>query len=365
MKQTLGEGLNFLSKNVVNIVILVMSISCVLLFVKKNKDGKKKAENLFELYMKANENEELKGGQEDGYGGGGSMQKAFLDEKSKMLKLNKIVKLTNTVRIFIFSYPWEYTDFGLGICKHIKFNGPNQQGKIKGKWNDREDREKDAKEIFRSYTPIYVDKKKKEVHFVIRIYSPDKQFVDGGKMSIHLDKMRNNEMVKIAGPFGVLDYKGSNQFSYLSKAVQIKRHIVMIAGGTGMTPFFRLIKHMLLFDVRKGEGEQPFVTLIYANRNEEEILLKEVFDEYERTFERFKAVYSIDQCLDPTKKDTFENVGYLTEDLLRKYILKYQKLDVQVDNSDTLILMCGPPPMTAFLKKILKEDIKMENVITL
>ncbi|CAI7721182.1 oxidoreductase NAD-binding domain-containing protein [Plasmodium vivax India VII] len=362
MKQTLREGLNFLSKNVVNILILVMSISCVLLFVKKNKNDKTKAEDLFELYMKANENEELKGGKEEGQDGA-SMQKAFLDEKSKTLKLSKIVKLTNTVKIFIFSYPWEYTHFGLGICKHIKFNGPNQQGKIKGKWNDREDREKDAKEIYRSYTPIYVDRKKKEVHFVIRIYSPDEHFVDGGKMSVQLEKMRNNQTVKIAGPFGVLDYKGSNKFSYLTKAVQIKRHIVMIAGGTGMTPFFRLIKHMLLFDAR--EGEQPFVTLIYANRNEEEILLKGVFDEYERTFERFKAVYSVDECLDPTKRDTFENVGYLTEDLLRKYILKYERLGIQVDSSDTLILMCGPPPMTAFLKKILKEDIQMENVITL
>ncbi|CAA9988866.1 NADH-cytochrome b5 reductase, putative [Plasmodium knowlesi strain H] len=359
MKQTLQEGLNFLSKNVVNIVILVMSISYVVLFVRKNKNGKEKADDLFELYMKANENEELK---EEGENGG-SMQKAFLDENSKALKLSKIVKLTNTVRIFIFSYPWEYSNFGLGICKHIKFNGPNQQGKIKGKWNDRDDREKDAKEIFRSYTPIYVDKKKKEVHFVIRIYHPDRKFVDGGKMSVHLEKMRNNEMVKIAGPFGVLDYKGSNKFTYLSKVVQIKRHIVMIAGGTGMAPFFRLIKHMLLFDDR--EGEHPFVTLIYANRNEEEILLKEVFDEYERTFERFKAVYSIDECLDPAKRDTFENVGYLTENLLRKYILKYHKLDIEVENSDTLILMCGPPPMTAFLKKVLKEDIKMENVITI
>ncbi|ANQ08981.1 NADH-cytochrome b5 reductase [Plasmodium coatneyi] len=361
MKRTLQEGLNFLSKNVVNVVILVMSISYVLLYVRKNKNGKKKAEDLFELYMNANENEELEE-KEEGQDGG-SMQKAFLDEKSKALKLSKIVKLTNTVRIFIFSYPSEYIHFGLGICKHIKFNGPNKEGKIKGKWNDREDREKDAKEIFRSYTPIYVDKNKKEVHFVIRIYHPDRKFVDGGKMSVYLEKMRNKEMVKIAGPFGVLDYRGSNKFSYLSKVVQIKKHIVMIAGGTGMAPFFRLIKHMLLFDVR--EGEQPFVTLIYANRNEEEILLKEVFDEYERTFERFKVVYSIDECLDETKRDTFENVGYLTEDLLRKYILKYHKLDVKVENSDTLILMCGPPPMTAFLKKMLKEDIQMENVITI
>ncbi|KJP87969.1 hypothetical protein AK88_02403 [Plasmodium fragile] len=363
MKQTLQEGLNFLSKNLANILILFMSICCVLLFVNKNKDEKKSAEDLFELYMKTNINEELKGGTEEEGKDGESMQNAFLEEKSKMLKLSKIIKLTETVRIFIFSYPCEYTHFGLGICKHIKFNGPNKQGKIKGKWNDKEDREKDAKEIFRSYTPIYVDKKNKEVHFVIRIYSPNMHFVDGGKMSVHLEQMRNGQMVKIAGPFGVLDYKGSNKFSYLSKVVQVKRHIVMIAGGTGMAPFFRLIKHMLLFDVR--QGEQPFVTLIYANRNEEEILLKEVFDKFERTFERFKAVYSVDQCLDPTKRGMFENVGYLTEDILRKYILKYHRLGIKVSNNDTLILMCGPPPMTAFLKKILKEDIQMENVITM
>ncbi|GAW81583.1 oxidoreductase NAD-binding domain containing protein [Plasmodium gonderi] len=360
--EILREILNFLSKNILNVTILLMSISFILFFTQKNRNDKKKVEDLFSLYSQKNEHEELKIRKDEQCEK--SSEVCFLNGNNQTLKLNKIIKLTNTVKIFIFSYPSKYSHFGLDICKHIKFNLPNREGKIKGKWNDKLDRENDSKEIFRSYTPIYVDKKNKLVHFVIRIYNPDEKYIDGGKMSIQLNKMHNNDNVKIAGPFGLLDYKGNNEFSYLSKSLKNKKHIVMIAGGTGMTPFFRLIKHLLLFDTKETETNHPFITFIYANRNEEEILLKPVFDEYEKRFERFKIVYSVDECIDDSKKVSMNNIGYLNVEILRMYILKYQKLNVQIEKSDTLILMCGPPPMTAFLKKLLNEDIKMENVIT-
>ncbi|ETB61121.1 hypothetical protein YYC_02042 [Plasmodium yoelii 17X] len=337
--------------------IIVVTISIILVIWGKSKWNKKK--ELFLLYSKKHEYEEIDVKLKS------DENKKFLNGKNKTLKLKDVITLTDTVKIYIFSYPSEYDDFGLGICKHIKFSGLNIQGKIKGKWNNNDDREKDLSEIFRSYTPVYINKKKKQIHFIIRIYKEDEHFIDGGKMSSQLDKLRNKSKINIAGPFGLIEYKGNNEFSYLSKSIKIKKHIVMIAGGTGMTPFFRLINHLLLTKKTNIEDEPIYITFIYANRNEQEILLKPVFDEYDANFENFKKVYSIDKCLDSTLKDTVDNIGYINIDLLKKYVLKYEKLNIPIKNSDTLVLTCGPPPMTSLLNVLLKEEMKMENVIIL
>ncbi|KAI4837057.1 NADH-cytochrome b5 reductase [Plasmodium brasilianum] len=358
MKNALSASFSLITANLVAVVIFLLSLTSFYFFAKNKEDKTKK---LFLIYSRKHKYEELDEGSKKDIA-----RKYFLDGKSHSLMLQKIITLTNTVKIFIFSYPYEYDYFGLGICKHIKFKGVNIDGKIKGQWNNNEDKEKDLKEIFRSYTPVYIDKKNKHVHFIIRIYNQNKNYIDGGKMSIQLNKLHYKDEIEIAGPFGLLEYKGNNEFSYLSKVVKIKKHIVMIAGGTGMTPFFRLINHLLLTKgTEKKEQYPPYITFIYANRNEEEILLKPVFDEYDKAFENFKIVYSVDECLDSKTKGMFENVGYINNELLKKYVLKYEKLDQHINKDDTLILLCGPPPMTTFLKKILKDQIKMENIITL
>ncbi|KEG02447.1 NADH-cytochrome b5 reductase, putative [Plasmodium vinckei vinckei] len=336
---------------------IVVVISIILVVWGKSKWNKKK--DLFMLYSKKHEYEEIDIKDKS------DENKKFLNGKIQTLKLNDIITLTDTVKIYIFSYPSEYDNFGLGICKHIKFNGLNIQGKVTGKWNNNDDREKDLLEIYRSYTPVYINKKKKQVHFIIRIYKEDEQFIDGGKMSSHLDKLKTNSTINILGPYGLIEYKGNNELSYLSKSIKIKKHIVMIAGGTGMTPFFRLINHLLLTKKTNVEDEPVYITFIYANRNEQEILLKLVFDEYDAKFENFQKVYSIDKCLDNTLKDTVDNIGYINIDLLKKYVLKYEKLNMPIKNSDTQVLLCGPPPMISSLNLLLKEELKMENVMTL
>ncbi|KYN95082.1 NADH-cytochrome b5 reductase, putative [Plasmodium reichenowi] len=346
------RSLYFLTSNISSIIIFCVSISFLGYFGKELHNNNK----LFNLYSKKHEYEELDTKEK-------SQEKPFLNGKNQSFKLYKIIKLTPTVKIFIFSYPHEYEYLGLGICKHIKFNASNIEGKIKGKWNNNDDKEKNLKQISRSYTPVYIDKQKKHVHFIIRVYYPDDEYIDGGKMSIQLNKLNNNDEIDINGPFGLLEYKGNNELLHLSKSVKIKKHIVMIAGGTGMTPFFRLINHLLLTKEKELPSDPVYITFIYANRNENEILLKSIFDDYENRFENFKRVYSVDKCLNTNQMSNFENIGFINEELLRKYVLKYEKLNIEVKSKDTLILLCGPPPMTSSVKSILKDQLHMENII--
>ncbi|KNG76809.1 NADH-cytochrome b5 reductase [Plasmodium falciparum IGH-CR14] len=319
------RSLYFLTSNISSIIIFCVSISFLGYFGKELHNNNK----LFNLYSKKHEYEELDTKEK-------SQEKPFLNGKNQRIRyfVNYKIQCHQTL-----------------------------EGKIKGKWNNNDDKEKNLKQISRSYTQYILTKRKKHVHFIIRVYYPDDEYIDGGKMSIQLNKLNNNDEIDINGPFGLLEYKGNNELLHLSKSVKIKKHIVMIAGGTGMTPFFRLINHLLLTKEKELPSDPVYITFIYANRNENEILLKSIFDDYENRFENFKRVYSVDKCLNTNQMGNFENIGFINEELLRKYVLKYEKLNIEVKNKDTLILLCGPPPMTSSIKSILKDQIHMENII--
>ena len=56
-------------------------------------------------------------------------------------------------------------------------------------------------------------------------------------MSVHLNKMKVGDMMKMEGPKGLLNYIGQGNF--ILKKVPIKKtNIGMIAGGSGLTPCY-------------------------------------------------------------------------------------------------------------------------------
>lgn len=77
-------------------------------------------------------------------------------------------------------------------------------------------------------------------------------------MSQHMDKLSIGEMVKFRGPLG--------RFSY---APNMKRFIGMIAGGTGITPMFQVIKAIL-----ENPRDRTKISLIFGNITEDDILLQ-------------------------------------------------------------------------------------------
>lgn len=352
MANILKEHLTLMYAKIIS--IFIVGVSIVFFYLKQN--NKREVTQLIQLYSKKHLYNETIGTTE--------FKNVFLNRKKQTLQLCEVIPLTQTSKIFIFSYPREYDALGLGLCKHIKFFGRNREGKIPGQWNQREESDSGINEICRSYTPIYVDSEKREIHFVIRIYKPTEGFPDGGKMSLYLDSLKVNDTLNVSGPYGLIEYKGNNTYAYTSKLIEKKKHIVMIAGGTGMTPFFRLINYVLLSEnsVNQTDSSSSYMTFIYANRNEEEIMLKSIFDEYEEKYKNFKMVYSIDTCLDKKKEKLYDNIGFITEALLKKYVLEYTKLHIPIEASDTLILICGPPSMNTFVSKLLRSFTDAEII---
>ena len=60
-------------------------------------------------------------------------------------------------------------------------------------------------------------------------------------MSQHIERMKLGETIDVKGPLGHFIYDGHSQFRNSGKK-GIAKKMSMIAGGTGITPMFQIIK---------------------------------------------------------------------------------------------------------------------------
>lgn len=150
--------------------------------------------------------------------------------------------------------------------------------------------------------------------------------------------MKPGETIDVRGPSGRLQYKRKGVFEIRADkktppTVKSVKKLGMIAGGTGITPMFQLIK-----DICKNDQDTTQMSLLFANQTENDILLRQELEEYAKNYpEKLKVWFTIDKSVQPDwKYDT----GFVNEDMLSKHM--------PAPGEDTLILMCGPPPMINF-----------------
>ena len=122
-------------------------------------------------------------------------------------------------------------------------------------------------------------------------------------MSQYLDSMVTGDKLTVAGPYGLVEYKGKGVFSIKRKERKVRR-VGMIAGGTGITPFLQIIKTALL-----DPDDNTSLSLLFANQTEEDIFLREELEALRDAHpEQFKIWYTVDR---PTQGWTFP-AGLLT-----------------------------------------------------
>lgn len=118
----------------------------------------------------------------------------------------------------------------------------------------------------------------------------------------------------------------SGEFHY--ETLRDKRHIVCIAGGSGITPFVSMAKSM-------QEGDEPYqMTLFYGARDEAHIAFRPELDALAQHGLRVIYVLSDEQ------KTGYEH-GFITAALMEKY----------VDIRDASFFLCGPKAMYEFIGK--------------
>ena len=223
------------------------------------------------------------------------------------------------MRRFRFALQSKTHVLGLPIGQHISLKFRNKEGK----------------DVIRSYTPVSSDDDIGYVDFVIKVYFPQEpKFPTGGQMSQHLESLRIGDTMEMKGPKGHLDYKGQGNFTISKGNKGTKeysmKNIGMIAGGTGITPMLQVIRAIL-----KDPNDTTEVWLIFANQTEEDILLRQELESI--SSKRFHLHYTLDR---PPKCGWNYSTGFINTEMCRNHL--------PPAGTDSMIFCCGPPPMIKY-----------------
>jgi len=197
----------------------------------------------------------------------------------------------------------------------------------------------DGQLVIRPYTPVSSDDDKGFMDLVVKVYfkNTHPKFPEGGKMSQYLEAMDIGDYIDVRGPSGLLQYAGRGEFKIKadkkSEAVSRKASkIGMIAGGTGITPMLQLIRQVF-----KDPADKSELWLIFANQTEADILLRDELEEVKAEHpERFHLWYTLDR---PEENWQYSS-GFINDEMIKEHM--------PPPGDDTLVFMCGPPPMINF-----------------
>ncbi|KAK4123061.1 ferredoxin reductase-like protein [Parathielavia appendiculata] len=115
-------------------------------------------------------------------------------------------------------------------------------------------------------------------------------------------------------------------------------HVVLIAGGAGITPIYQLVQAIFL----QNRDDKTRATLVFGANNDRDVLLKAELDAIQEKFpDRFKVVYTVSN---PEPGSPFQR-GRVTKELLAKVLDD----DEAARAGTTKVLICGPPAMESAL----------------
>jgi len=243
--------------------------------------------------------------------------------KKYPLKLIQKVELSPTTRRFRFALPSKNHILGLPVGLYIYVSAMI-----------------DGKLEVRPYSPVSSDDDQGfvELFIKVRLDHVSPKFPEGDKMSQHFESLKLGDTLDFHGPDGLIVYLGNGTFAIRPAKDQLPNirqfnEIGLIAGGTGITPMLQLIKGIL-----KHPEDPTKVSLLYANKSEEDILLKEeLIDLGVRHSDRFKVWFTLDR---PPGSDWPYSVGFVTAELISAHL--------PAPGVNTAVFMCGPLPMITF-----------------
>ncbi|KAJ5099600.1 hypothetical protein N7532_006601 [Penicillium argentinense] len=230
--------------------------------------------------------------------------KGFLDPRDfKELPLVAKEQLSPNVYRFTFALPGSRDVIGLPIGQHVAIKATVE-----------------GQSVSRSYTPTSNNMDLGVLELVIKCYP------DGLLTGNYLANLEIGEKVLFRGPKGAMKYSRGTC-----------NRIGMIAGGTGVTPMYQLIRAIC-----EDDKDTTQISLIYANRTEEDILLRDELDNFARKYPKNLQVWYM---LDHPSQSWKYGKGYVTPQVMTEKLPS--------PSSETKIMLCGPPGMVNASKKAL------------
>ncbi|KAL6935199.1 related to NADH-cytochrome b5 reductase 2 [Hanseniaspora guilliermondii] len=224
--------------------------------------------------------------------------KVFLGDGNWIdLKISKIEELSHDTKRFTFAFedPEQVSGLKTASCILAKYVTPK------------------GNNVIRPYTPTTDVDHKGSLDLVIKRY-PD------GKFGNHIHSLKEGDSVTFKGGILKWDWK-PNSFP----------EIVLLGGGTGITPLYQLIN-----EITKNPEDKTKIKLFYGNKSESDILLKKELDSIASKYpDQVEIKYYLDN-VDASKKD-FKK-GFITKEDLSSHV-----------KPENQVFVCGPPPfMKAF-----------------
>lgn len=173
----------------------------------------------------------------------------------------------------------------------------------------------DGKAVVRPYTPISRLDQRGYMEILVKCYK-------GSKMGTHLHSMKLGHTIEIKGPFEKLPYQPGQY-----------QKIGMLAAGSGITPMFQLLREAL------KEASPPEVSLVYANKKKDDILLGFELSELYEVHQKFAPYF----VLEEPPKDWMGGVGFVTKDMVKHF------MPAPSAAFNSIVLVCGPP---GFMKHV-------------
>lgn len=234
--------------------------------------------------------------------------KRILDQHSvQYFKLIQKTPISHNTAIYRFALPIKTAVLGLPIGQHISLVA-----------------DMEGKAVSRSYTPTSHHDTQGYFDLLIKSYPT-------GAVSSYVATLEVGDAVGIKGPRGA--------FTYTPGMV---RELGMIAGGTGITPMLQIARAIL-----SDPKDRTKVSLIFANRKEEDILLKDELDHLALKHDNFQVHYVLEYPPDNWNGQA----GFVSKDMIERYLPPPAK--------DIKILLCGPPAMIKAMTN-LTQDIGYE-----
>lgn len=234
-----------------------------------------------------------------------AFNKVFAEETKKValnpnefteFSLREIRPITHNVNLFRFALPEQDQVSGMFVASCIV---------VKAKLGE--------KDVIRPYTPVSTPDTVGHFDLMIKRY-------EQGNMSKHIHSLKVGDKLLVKGPIAKYPYKAN-----------MKKRIAMIAGGTGITPMYQVIRNVLGNPEDKTE-----VYLLYGNVTPDDIMLKQELEGLATKHKNFHVTFTVDKADASWKKET----GYITEQTVKK---AFPGLDPQ--DEENVVFVCGPPPM--------------------
>jgi cytochrome-b5 reductase len=163
---------------------------------------------------------------------------------------------------------------------------------------------------------------------------------DNGPMSTHIHSLVPGQSLEVKGPLPKYPWDANKH-----------REVALIAGGTGITPMYQLCRAIF-----NNPADKTKVTLVFGNITEEDILLRDKFNELENTYpQRFRAFYVLDKPGEGWKGGK----GYIDKALLKTVLPEPKSENVKV-------FVCGPPGLMNAVsgdKKSPKDQGELKGVL--